>query len=253
MTTLTVGDEGTAVRARRSVLVVAGSDAAELEAAKGLVSDAVLLDLETSVPASGKAAARSQVVDALVSGGWGDRLRLVRVNGLSTSHTYRDVIEVVEGAGRHLDAIVLPMVQEPAHVVWLDLLLAQIESTMGLEVGGIGIEAQVGSARGMQQVGDIAWSSPRLQALVFTPGDYAADLGLRTPSAGAEPVAGAFDTALLATRTAATAAGLQAIDGPWPGDGFRARVARSAQLGFDGAWVQHPRDIDVAHEVFTSG
>jgi len=226
-----------------------------LEKAKGFASDAVFLDLEDAVVPAQKAAARGHVVDALVSGGWGERLRTVRVNDLSTHYTYRDVIEVVEGAGRHLDAIVLPKVQGPEHVVWLDLLLSQIETTMGIEAGSIGIEAQIESARGLQQAGVIATASPRLQSLVFGPGDFAADLGLRSPFVGGEPFEGAFDAALLTIRTAATAAGLLAVDGPWQRvpdlDGFRARATRSAGLGFDGTWVLHPSQIDVAHDVFT--
>lgn len=226
-----------------------------LEKAKGFDSDAVFLDLEDAVAPAQKAAARGHVVDALVSGGWGDRVRTVRVNDLSTHWTYRDVIEVVEGAGPHLDAIVLPKVQQPAHVVWLDLLLTQIETTMGFERGRIGIEAQVETAAGLQQAAAIAVASPRLQSLVFGPGDFAADLGLRSPFVGAEPFTGAFDSVLLTIRAAATAAGLQAVDGPWQRvhdlDGFRARATRSAHLGFDGTWVLHPSQVAVAHEVFT--
>jgi citrate lyase subunit beta/citryl-CoA lyase len=243
------------VAARRSVLAVPGSDPAKLEKAKALVSDAVFLDLEDAVAPAQKAAARGNVVQALTSGGWGERVRTVRVNDLTTRHTYRDVIEVVEGAGRHLDAIVLPKVQGPEHVTWLDLLLTQIEQTMRLPVGRIGIEAQIESGRGLRSIDAIAASSPRLVSLVLGPGDLAADLGLRSPFVGAEPFAGAFDSVLLTLRAAASAAGLQAVDGPWQRiadlDGFRARAQRAADLGFDGTWVLHPSQLDVAHDVFT--
>lgn len=242
------------MHARRSVLAVPGSNPHMLEKAKGFDSDAVFLDLEDAVAPAEKAAARGHVVDALQSG-WGTRTRTVRVNGLETRHTYRDVIEVVEGAGAHLDAIVLPKVQRPDHVTWLDLLLTQIEQTMGLENGRIGIEAQIETAAGLQLVQAISTASPRLQSLVFGPGDFAADLGLRSEFVGAEPFTGAFDHALLTIRAAATAAGLQAIDGPWQRvqdlDGFQARASRAADLGFDGTWVLHPSQILAAHEVFT--
>ncbi|MCU1600832.1 MAG: mcl1 [Frankiales bacterium] len=243
------------MRSRRSVLAVPGSDPHKLEKAKGFASDAVFLDLEDAVAPADKAAARGHVVDALTSGGWGSRVRTVRVNDLSTKHTYRDVIEVVEGAGRHLDAIVLPKVSGPDHVVWLDLLLTQIETTMGYDVGGIGIEPQVETAAGLLWASDIAAASPRVTSLVFGPGDFAADLGLASEFVGAEPFLGAFDPALLTIRAAATSAGVMAVDGPWQRvadlDGFRARATRSAQLGFDGTWVLHPSQVDVAHEVFT--
>ena len=243
------------MHARRSVLAVPGSDPHKLEKAKGIPSDAVFLDLEDAVAPGDKARARGNVVDALTSGGWEDRVRTVRVNDLSTKHTYRDVIEVVEGAGRHLDAVVLPKVTGPEQVIWLDLLLTQIEKTMGYEVGGIGIEPQIESATGLVMAAEIAVASERVASLVFGPGDFAADLGLASEFVGAEPFPGAFDSALLTIRAAATSAGVMAVDGPWQrvGDleGFRARARRSAALGFDGTWVLHPSQVDVAHEVFT--
>ena len=79
--------------------------------------------------------------------------RVVRVNDLTTHWTYRDVVEVVEGAGAHLDCVMLPKVQSAAQVAWLDLTLTQIEKTMGYEVGRIGIEAQIENAAGPDRRG----------------------------------------------------------------------------------------------------
>ena len=72
----------------------------------------------------------------------------MRVNDWTTAWTYRDVIEVVEGAGANLDCVMLPKVQTAEQVSALDLLLTQIEKTIGLEVGRIGIEAQIENAPG---------------------------------------------------------------------------------------------------------
>ena len=80
----------------------------------------------------------------------------MRVNDWTTHWTYRDVVEVVEGAGANLDCIMLPKVQTAEQVVALDLLLTQIEKTMGYEVGRIGIEAQIENARGLIEVDAIA-------------------------------------------------------------------------------------------------
>ena len=240
------------MRARRSVLAVPGFDPARLEKAKSFASDAVFLDLEDAVPPAQKAAARGHVVEALRSGGWGDRTVTVRVNDLTTPWTYRDVIQVVEGAGHHLHAIVLPKVRSAADVHWLAQLLDQVEATMRLP--RIGIEAMVESGAGLLHAAEIA-AAPRVQSLVFGPGDLCADLGIGVPFVGAEPFPGAFDAPLLTIRAAAAAAGVQAVDGAWQAvrdlDGFRARATRAAQLGFDGTWVLHPSQIDVAHEVFT--
>ena len=94
--------------------------------AQGLPADQVFLDLEDACAPRAKEA-RENVVAALNEGGWGDKIRVVRVNDLTTKWTYRDVITVVEGAGPNLDCIMLPKVQSAAQVQWLDILLTQIE------------------------------------------------------------------------------------------------------------------------------
>ncbi len=87
----------------------------------------------------------------LNEGDWTGKTRVVRVNDWTTEWTYRDVVTVVEGAGQNLDCIMLPKVQDAQQVVALDLLLTQIEKTMGFEVGRIGIEAQIENAKGLVQ------------------------------------------------------------------------------------------------------
>ena len=246
-------------RARRSVLAVPGSNPRMLDKARGLPADQVLLDLEDGVAEGAKPAARGTVVEALRGGDWGARTLSVRVNALSTRHTYRDVVEVVEGAGRRLDVVVLPKVQSAAHVVWLDLMLTQIEATMRFEPGRIGIEAQVEDPRGLLDVEAIAAASPRLEALVFGPGDWAAATGMRSVVVGEQPPGydggDAFAYPLMRLLVAARAHGLQVVDGPYQRfedvDGLRRKAARAAALGFDGTWVVHPSQLPVANEAFT--
>ena len=244
-----------AVRSRRSCLAVPGSNPRMIEKSRGLAVDYVFLDLEDAVAPGAKVRARSAVAEAIAAGGWTAATVAVRVNDLSTPYTYRDVIEVVETAGPQLDVVVLPKVQGPEQVVWLDLLLTQIERTMGFPDGGIAVEAMVESALGLSRSLAIAQASPRVEALVFGPGDYAADTGMRSPFVGAPPFEGAFDAPLHTLRVAATAAGIQAVDGPWQQvrdlDGLRAKAVRSAGLGLDGIWVLHPDQVAVANEVFT--
>ncbi|NUO98226.1 MAG: CoA ester lyase, partial [Nonomuraea sp.] len=127
------------MRSRRSVLSVPGSNLRFLEKAQTLPADEVFLDLEDSVAPLAKEEARENVVTALREGDWTGKTRVVRVNDLTTMWTYRDVIRVVEGAGEFLDCLILPKVQDPTEVVWLDTLLTQIEKAMGYEVGRIGI------------------------------------------------------------------------------------------------------------------
>jgi citrate lyase subunit beta/citryl-CoA lyase len=128
------------LRPRRSNLAVPGSNPRFLEKARGLPADQVFLDLEDAVAPLAKPQARKNVVAALNEGGWGGKIRAVRVNDWTSEWTYRDVTEVVEGAGAHLDAIMLPKVASAEQVVALDLLLTQIELAMGYEAGRIGIE-----------------------------------------------------------------------------------------------------------------
>src|ERR1051325_7037359 len=118
-----------------------------IEKAKSLPADEVFLDREDAVAADAKAEARAQVAVALAEPGWADQLRGVRVNDWTTPWTYADVIEVVSTAGAQLDIVVLPKVTDVSHIQALDLLLTQLETTHGLPVGRIGIEAQIENAQ----------------------------------------------------------------------------------------------------------
>ncbi len=126
--------------------------------APGLGADMVFLDLEDSVAPLEKEAARDNVVRAINDLDWGDTVVCVRVNAWDTKWTYRDVIHVVEGAGERLDEIMLPKVQYASDVVALDLLLTQIEATIGRE-SHVGIEAQIETARGLINVEEICAAS----------------------------------------------------------------------------------------------
>src|SRR5262247_3140849 len=163
-------------RPRRSCLAVPGSSVRMLDKAHGLPADQVFLDLEDAVAPLAKAAARANVVAALTEGDWGGKILAVRVNDPTTAWAYRDVIEVVEGAGSTLDCVVLPKVSTADHIAWLDLTLGQLERGLGLPVGGIGIEAQIETAAGVSHVDAIAAASARLEAVIFGPADLMASL-----------------------------------------------------------------------------
>lgn len=254
MPTSAVGDR----RSRRSCLAVPGSNPRFHDKARDLDADEVFLDLEDSVAPAAKEAARSDVVRALTSGGWGDKILAVRVNDWTTEWTYRDVIDVVDGAGDVLDSLILPKVQTAEHVVALDLLLAQLERTNGLQLGRIGIEAQIESALGLVNVDAIAAASPRVQTLVFGPADFMASLNMKSLVVGEQPtgydVGDAYHYILMRILMAARAHGKQAIDGPYlqvrDVEGFRRGALRSAALGYDGKWVLHPDQIAAANEVY---
>jgi citrate lyase subunit beta / citryl-CoA lyase len=248
-----------ASRSRRTCLAVPGSNPRFLAKARTLPADEVFLDLEDAVAPAQKAAARPAVADALRADGWGNQVRAVRINDVTTRWAYRDVIDVVEAAGTSLDVIILPKVTGPDHVRWLDLLLDQVEQAAGLPAGRIGIEAQIEDAAGLARVEAIAAASPRLEALVFGPADFMASLGMRSLDIGAQPAgyAGgdAFHYPHLRILVAARAAGIQAIDGPYAAirdtAGLRSSAASVAALGYDGKWVLHPDQVGIVNAEFS--
>jgi citrate lyase subunit beta / citryl-CoA lyase len=247
------------LRSRRSCHAVPGSNPRFLEKAQGLESDQVFLDIEDSVAPIAKPEARKNIVEVLNTGDWGSRVRTVRVNDWTTEWTYKDVIEVVEGAGANLDCIMLPKVQTAEQVVALDTLLTQIEKTMGYEVGRIGIEAQIENALGLINVDAIATASPRVETIIFGPADFMASINMKSLVVGEQPpgydVGDAYHYILMRILMAARAHDKQAIDGPYLQikdlDGFKRVAGRSAALGFDGKWTLHPDQVAAANEVYS--
>ena len=235
-----------------------GSSDKMIAKAKALPADQVFLDLEDAVAADAKVAARARVATALAEPGWAGQLRGVRVNDWTTPWTYADVVDVVSAAGEHVDIIVLPKVTEVAHVQALDLLLTQLERTHGLPVGKIGVEAQIEDARGLMNIDAIA-GGPRVQALIYGPGDLMASLNMRTLVVGEQPegyaVGDAYHHVLMTILIAARAHGINAIDGPYfkvrDTESFRRVAGQTAALGFDGKWVLHPDQIAAGNEIFS--
>ena len=230
-----------------------------LDKAKGLPADQVFMDIEDAVAPLAKPDARKNIVAALNEGGYDGKVRSVRVNDWTTEWTYLDVIEVVSGAGANLDCIMLPKVQGPEQIRALDMLLTQVEKAEGLEVGRIGIEAQIENAMGLTMVDEIAAASPRVETIIFGPADFMASINMKSLVVGEQPpgydVGDAYHYILMRILMAARAYDKQAIDGPYLQikdlDGYTRVAERSAALGFDGKWVLHPDQIAAANEIFS--
>ena len=230
-----------------------------LDKAKGLPADQVFMDIEDAVAPLAKPDARKNIVAALNEGGYDGKVRSVRVNDWTTEWTYLDVIEVVSGAGANLDCIMLPKVQGPEQIRALDMLLSQIEKSEGLDVGRIGIEAQIENAMGLTMVDEIAAASPRVETIIFGPADFMASINMKSLVVGEQPpgydVGDAYHYILMRILMAARAYDKQAIDGPYLQikdlDGYTRVAERSAALGFDGKWVLHPDQIAAANEIFS--
>ena len=230
-----------------------------LDKARTLPVDQVFMDIEDAVAPLAKPQARKNIVNALNEGGYDGKIRSVRVNDWTTQWTYADVIEVVEGAGPNLDAIMLPKVQTADQIIALDLLLTQLEKSNGLEVGRIGIEAQIENALGLINVDAIAQASPRVETIIFGPADFMASINMKSLVVGEQPpgydAGDAYHYILMRILMAARAYNKQAIDGPYlqikDVDGFRRVASRSAALGFDGKWALHPGQVDAANEIYS--
>jgi citrate lyase subunit beta/citryl-CoA lyase len=227
-----------------------------LAKAPGLGADMVFLDLEDAVAPLEKPAARGKVVKAINELDWGDTVLCVRVNAWDTEWTYRDVIEVVEGAGERLDELMLPKVQNAGDVQALDMLLTQIEKTTGRQ-NRVGIEAQIETARGVINVEEICAASDRLETIILGPVDMSASMempslagGLDIPDYPGDYFHYVFVKILMAGR----ANGLQVIDGPYvkvrDPEGFREFCKRTQILGYDGKWALHPDQVTILNEVF---
>jgi citrate lyase subunit beta/citryl-CoA lyase len=223
-----------------------------------LPADQVLFDLEDATAPAEKAAARTVVIQSLRELDFDKRAVAVRVNGVDTQWCYRDVIDVVEAAGDRLDTVILPKVERPADVHYLDRLLCQIELAAGWPAGRIGIEVLIESAAGLQAVDAVAAASERLEALIFGPGDLSASLGMGQLTIGTLESgypADVWHYALMRLLVAARANGLLAIDGPYAAfgdlDGLERSARRTAALGFDGKWVIHPAQIDSVNRAYS--
>jgi citrate lyase subunit beta/citryl-CoA lyase len=223
-----------------------------------LPADMVFLDLEDSVAPLEKEAARAKVVDAVKNQDWGEKVLCVRINAWDTQWTAFDVIEVVGSAGERLEEVMLPKVQAAAEVVALDLLLSQVEIHAGLPAGHIGIEAQIETTRGLINVEEICAASPRLEAIIFGPADFAASMempvltgGVQIPEYPGDHFHYVFSKILMAGR----ANGLQVIDGPFlkirDSDAFRDYCQRTRVLGYDGKWALHPDQVTILNELYS--
>jgi citrate lyase subunit beta / citryl-CoA lyase len=230
--------------ARRSCLSVPGSSERKLAKAAGLAADEVVIDLEDAVAVEAKDDARAATAAGLQT--WSGRGVAVRVNAPGTPWCDLDIAALAALAGRPA-SIVVPKVQSPGDLAFVDRLLDGVEARSGREEP-LRVQALIETAAGLAHLNEIAAASPRLDALILGYADLAASLG------GGRDL-DAWLPAQHALVVAARANGLQALDGPYlgvsPDEGFDAAVARARELGFDGKWAIHPSQIDALNAAFT--
>ncbi|HEY0386905.1 MAG TPA: CoA ester lyase [Gaiellales bacterium] len=244
------------MRLRRSCLAVPGSSPKMLAKAAVLAADQVFLDLEDAVSPLEKVDARANVVDALNRNDYSGKTRVVRINGVTTEWCLGDLLAVVGGAGRNLDCVMVPKVEDAGQLHFVDHVLTQLETEHRIE-HRIGIEAQIENGRGAMNIREIAQATPRLETFIFGPGDYAANMGVGSLVIGSidpDYPGDQWHFILSLIVTAARAYGVQAIDGPYTDiknvDEYRRLCMRAKMVGYDGKWVLHPDQVGIANEVF---
>lgn len=234
--------------------------------------DVVLGNLEDAIPADQKIAARQGFIQMARDTDFGATGLWTRVNCLNSPWLLDDITEIVAAVGDKLDVIMLPKVEGPWDIHYLDQLLAQLEARHGL-TKPILIHAILETAEGVKNVEAIALASPRMHGLSLGPADLAASRGMKTTRVGG----GHPDYLVLADakgegpRTgfqqdlwhytvakmvdACLSAGIKAFYGPF-GD-FSDPLACEAQfrnaflMGCVGAWSLHPSQIEIAKRVFS--
>ena len=248
-------------RLQRSELAVPGSNPKMFEKALNSTADYVFLDLEDAVAPDDKVPARKNVIDALNDLDWRGTGKTisVRINSIDTHYMYRDVVEVVEQAGKNLDTILLPKAGTASDIYMLSAMLNQIEISKGFK-SRIGIEVLIETTLGMANVMEIAKKGrdERLEAMHFGVADYAASCRARTTVIGglnSDYPGDQWHAGLSQMLVACRAYGLRPIDGPF-GDlndpeSYKDAARRGAALGFEGKWAIHPSQIELANEVYT--
>lgn len=220
----------------RSVLYIPGSKERALEKAKALPTDAIIFDLEDAVAPDAKAEARQTLAGALRDGGYGKRVKIVRINALTTEWGNEDV-RVLRDAGA--DMFLLPKVNTPTDVDSLaDMLGPDMPIWVMMET-----PVSVFNAR------EIA-AHHQVTGLVTGTNDLTKDLGCRY-RADRLPLMTALQSIVMAARAAR---GVVAIDGVYnrfrDGDGLKAECEQGRDLGFDGKTLIHPAQIEVTNTAF---
>lgn len=222
-------------RPLRSVLYIPGSKDRALDKARGLACDAIIFDLEDAVTPEEKPAARATLADALKTGGYGNRFKVIRINGLDTPWGADDA---AAAAKMGADAILLPKVGSPAD---LDAL-AKI-------VGDIPLWAMMETPGAMLNAAAIA-AHPQLQAMVMGTNDLAKDLQTRF-RADRLPMMAGLGLCLLAAKAYECAI----IDGVYNAfkddEGLKIECDQGRDMGFDGKTLIHPAQLDVANAAFS--
>jgi malyl-CoA/(S)-citramalyl-CoA lyase len=235
--------------------------------------DVVLGNLEDAIPAGDKEAARRGFIEMARANEFGQTGLWTRINALNSPWVLDDILEIMAAVGGKLDVIMLPKVEGPWDIHYLDQLLAQLEAKYGVKKP-VMIHALLETAEGVNNVEAIAGASPRMHGMSLGPADLAASRAMKTtrvggghPSYGvlADSAGGGAPRAFFQQDLwhytvgrmvdACATHGIKPFYGPF-GD-FSDAAACESQFrnaflqGCAGAWTLHPSQIEIARRVFT--
>lgn len=246
------------MKLRRTTIFIPGSldEDATRDQIRTCNADLICLDLEDTVIASRKAAARDFIVTLLREDIWGRSARAVRINAVSSDFAKDDLDAVVGGAGGHLDTLFLSKPDTVEEIVWLDQQIAALRAKAGFS-NPIGYVVGIESAQALTNIDRLASCSPNIEALGFAIGDLSASLGVHIGAYLMDRSLYPGDLfhfhrarIILAARTY----GLWALDAPWPIINDHATLAEDARwgamMGFDGKLVLAPEQVRTVHEAY---
>jgi len=235
--------------------------------------DVLCGNLEDAIPLDQKDNARRGFVQGVQQAELGDTGLWVRVNCLNSPWILDDLSEIVAGCGNRLDAVMIPKVEGPWDIHFVDQYLAQLEARNGIKKP-ILIHALLETAEGVKNVEQIATASPRMHGMSLGPADLAASRGMKTTRVGgghpgygvlADPVEGQPERSyaqqdlwhytLAKMVDACAASGIRSFYGPF-GDlkdeaGCEAQFRNAFIMGCAGAWSLAPNQIAIAKRVFS--
>ncbi|MFL5035397.1 MAG: HpcH/HpaI aldolase/citrate lyase family protein, partial [Microvirga sp.] len=234
--------------------------------------DVLLGNLEDAIPADAKLAARRGFIALAKANAFGGTGLWTRINALNSPWALDDLVEIVAEVGNKLDVVMLPKVEGPWDIHYIDQLLAQLEARHGV-AKPILVHAILETAEGVANVDAIACASPRMHGMSLGPADLAASRGMKTTRVGgghpdyrvlSDPSGDAprataqqdlWHYTIGKMVDACMANGIKAFYGPFgdfsDGDACEAQFRNAFLMGCAGAWTLHPSQIAIAKRVFS--
>ena len=233
----------------RSVFYVPSNNEKMVAKAPTIACDVLTLDLEDSVPPAEKSKGREKIKEYL-EGARKEQVSpslYVRINNWETEMTNDDLEAIVHPG---LNGVCLAKCGEADNVRRLDWKLEELEQRRGMEVGTVGIQLLIETAKGVMNAYPAACESPRVNSLIFGAVDYTKDMRVILTSEGVEQLYARYHTAV-----AARAAGCVAIDCPFVAfqdvEAFDKSTQEGRQMGYEGRMLIHPSQIEPSHKIYT--